>query len=61
MHLRDGEDFDTVPSLTGFINVEQKLCLKSKGLRICLDLGRIQEVNFFLLFYIAFKMLIYKT
>lgn len=50
MHLRDGEDFDTVPSLAGFINVEQKLGLESKGLRICLDLGRIQEVNFFCYF-----------
>lgn len=47
MHLRDGEDFGTVPSLAGFVNVEQKLCHKSKGLRICLDLGRIQEVIFF--------------
>lgn len=59
MHLRDGEDFGTVPSLAGFVNVEQKLCHKSKGLRICLDLGRIQEVIFLLLFYFAFKM--YKT
>lgn len=49
-HLRDGEDFGTVSSLAGFINIEQKLCHKSKGLKICLDLGRIQEVKFVLLF-----------
>lgn len=56
MHLSDGEDFGTVPSLAGFVSVEQKLCHKFKGLRICLDLGRIQEMKFFLLVYIAFKI-----
>lgn len=47
MHLSDGEDFGTIPSLAGFINVEQELWYQSKGLRVSLDFGRIQEVNLF--------------
>lgn len=63
MHLRDGEDFGNVPSLAAFISVEQKLCYKSKGVRICLDLGRIQEVIFFFCcwFTLYLRCLIYKT
>lgn len=61
MHISDGEDFGTVPSLVGFVSVEQKLCHKSKGLRICLDLGRIKEVNFFCCFTLHLRCLIYKT
>lgn len=41
MHLSDREDFGTILSLAGFINIEQGLWFDSKGLRISLDLGGI--------------------
>lgn len=61
MHLSDGKDFGTLPSLAGFVHLEQKLFHRSKGLRICLDLGRIQEMNFFCCFTLNLRCLIYKT
>lgn len=51
MHLSDGEDFGTIPSLAGFINVEQESWYESKGLRVSLDLGRIQKVNLFVVLH----------
>lgn len=51
MHLSDGEDFGTILSLAGFINVEQELRYESEGLRVSLDLGRIQVVNLFVVLH----------
>lgn len=47
MCLSDGEDFGTIPSLAGPIDVEQESRYELKGLRVSLDLGGIQEVNNF--------------
>lgn len=50
-HLSDGEDFGTILSLAWFINVEQELWYESEGLRVSLDLGRIQVVNLFVVLH----------
>jgi len=47
MHLSAGEDCGTIPSLAGFVSGEQELGYESKGLRVSLDGGGIQEVNLF--------------
>lgn len=54
MCLSDGEDFGTIPSLFGTIpsiGVEQELRYELKGPRVSLDLGRIQEVNNFVVLH----------
>lgn len=60
MHLSDGEYFRSIPSLAHFLNMEQELWYESKGLRVSLDLGRIQEVNLFCCFALHLRCLIYK-